>query len=252
MLNLAAALICDPGKHRRNNQDNYLFDGQCLLVENQGSVGIQTVCSNDEEPFIAAVFDGMGGYSNGEIAAAMAAEALRDTGTTAFSDTGEIWFVRLNEEIHARAAAMRVSEMGTTLAAVMLANGLLRVVNVGDSRVYLYRGKKLYRLSEDHTNAQMLEELGMKNRKPELTQYLGMDPEIRIMPFFSQTRLLPNDAVLLCSDGLYEALDERDILCTVRSTDSPALAIQLMQQLARARGAKDNITALLISVAKET
>ena len=245
---ISAALVCDPGRYRRNNQDNFIFDGRMLPAENQGVDGVSTAAMTADQPVLAAVFDGMGGYSNGELAAFLAADAFFRNGEAAFASGGlDILMAQIGDSICAKAEQLRVNDMGTTAAAVCLRDDQLQLVNLGDSRIYLYRNRRLYRLSEDHTNYAMLEKLGIKNRKPELTQYLGMSREIVLAPYKSKVKLLPGDKLLLCTDGLYEALEELTFLRAVRDAGEPEDALRLLLQLAREQGAKDNITAILIA-----
>lgn len=252
MLLMKSALICDPGCFRKNNQDNYLFAGDYMPAVNAGVDGVAGFVGCDNDAFCAAVFDGMGGFSNGEIAAAIAAEEFGREGMTAFlPDKADAWFTQLNDTICQNAQEMCVNDMGTTVAAVLLQRGLLRLVNIGDSRVYLLRRNKLRCVSHDHTNVKMLESLGLHDRKPSLTQYLGLDPEICLSPFYATLRLHSGDFVLLCTDGLYEGLADSDILSIMNSTSELDLVMRRLLSAARENGARDNITAIVIRVEKE-
>ena len=94
------------------------------------------------------------------------------------------------------------SELVTTLAMVVIEGNRLYGANVGDSRVYLYRDKKLNQLSNDHA----MEEEGYENV---LTQAMGISEEVE--PYYFENIVEKNDKILLCSDGLYNVLDEETI-----------------------------------------
>ena len=94
------------------------------------------------------------------------------------------------------------SEIVTTLAIVVIEGNRLYGANVGDSRVYLYRDKKLNQLSSDHA----MEEEGYEGV---LTQAIGIDKEVE--PYYFENIVEKNDKILLCSDGLYRVLNKKDL-----------------------------------------
>jgi len=91
------------------------------------------------------------------------------------------------------------SELVTTLAMVVIAGNRLYGANVGDSRVYLYREEKLNQLSHDHA----IDEEGYENV---LTQAMGISEEVE--PYYFENIIQKDDKILLCSDGLYNVLNE--------------------------------------------
>jgi len=94
------------------------------------------------------------------------------------------------------------SELVTTLAMIVIEGNRLYGANVGDSRVYLLRENKLSQLSKDHA----MEEEGFENV---LTQAIGIAKEVE--PYYFENILKKDDAIMLCSDGLYNILDEASI-----------------------------------------
>ena len=90
-------------------------------------------------------------------------------------------------------------ELVTTIAIVVIKGDRLYGANIGDSRVYLYREKKLSQLSNDH----ILKEKGYENV---LTKAIGIDKNVS--PYYFENNILKNDKILLCSDGLYNVLDQ--------------------------------------------
>lgn len=91
------------------------------------------------------------------------------------------------------------SELVTTLAMVVIQGNRLYGANVGDSRVYMYRDKKLNQLSNDHS----MTEKGYENV---LTQAIGIDEDVE--PYYFENIIQKDDKILLCSDGLYNVLDD--------------------------------------------
>jgi len=94
------------------------------------------------------------------------------------------------------------SELVTTLTIVVIQGNRLYGANVGDSRVYLYRNEKLNQLSWDHS----MDEEGYENV---LTQAVGIDKKVN--PYYFENILQKDDKILLCSDGLYNVLDQENL-----------------------------------------
>ena len=94
------------------------------------------------------------------------------------------------------------SELVTTLAIVVIAGGRLYGANVGDSRVYIYRDKKLNQISYDHA----MDEEGYENV---LTQAIGIEKEVEI--YYFENSIQERDKILLCSDGLYNVLEPKEL-----------------------------------------
>ncbi|WP_457745890.1 protein kinase domain-containing protein [Sulfurimonas sp.] len=98
------------------------------------------------------------------------------------------------------------SELVTTLAMVVIQGNRLYGANVGDSRVYLFRDQKLNQLSYDHA----MDEEGFENV---LTQAIGISKDVE--PFYFENLIEKDDKILLCSDGLYNVLDEQLLTQTI-------------------------------------
>lgn len=194
------------------------------------------------------VADGMGGHSRGEVASAL----VRDT---ILKEVGK--HVPLKQAIldaH-RAVVDAVQDddraMGSTVVAIQISNGACQVVWVGDSRVYLWRRKRLQRISRDHSflelllaKGQITEEQAMAHPKRNLvTQTLGMgDP----VPDEESLKLRQHDWLLLCSDGLTDELTDEEIVDHLgRSADSRE-AVDLLIQAAIDSGGRDNISVLIV------
>ena len=138
------------------------------------------------------------------------------------------------------------STMGTTAAMLRLKEEATYIANIGDSRVYVFRDGQLRRLSQEHTDAQLLEDLGVSGRAPRLTQFLGLPPrDMEIEPYINYIKHSPGDRFILCSDGLSSELDDNEIeeICS-RSSLAADCASALVAQ-ALERGGRDNVTVLV-------
>ena len=176
-----------------------------------------------------AVADGMGGHNAGEVASAMAVETfsrqMRQTDpidARALREAVE----QANEAVY-RAALENagMSGMGTTFSALAETSGVALIAHVGDSRVYLVRGGAIMRVTTDHTLVEEMVQKGMITprearfhpRRNIITRALGTDPDVQVD--LIQMGVEPGDVFFLCSDGMTNYVEERDILQAVESDD---------------------------------
>jgi serine/threonine protein phosphatase PrpC len=207
--------------------------------------------TNNEDGFVCAtrcglfaVADGMGGHNAGEVASSLAlgqlAAALRArrapqaTRTQALVDA----FGTANRHVFEAAQRNRAQAgMGCTLSAVLLAPPLLLGAHVGDSRVYRLRGGALEQLTRDHAVPAM---------PHVLTRAIGTDEAVDVDPFM--TPLALNDVVLLCTDGVTNALSDRMLARLLAGAHrSPATAVEGILRAALPT-AKDNLTAVVLRI----
>ncbi|HEU0113330.1 MAG TPA: protein phosphatase 2C domain-containing protein [Thermomicrobiales bacterium] len=208
--------------------------------------------------YLLAVADGMGGHADGEVASRLAIDTLRAAvGNEPGADAGLLFkqaFRRANETIYAQGAATGGERpMGTTLVAALLRGQYATVANVGDSRAYLLRAKGLTQITRDHTfvadevarGALTPEQARRSPQRNVLTQALGSGPKLDAkLPAIYELTLLPDDRLLLCSDGFVDVLENADLIAAMLGRDAPAAA-RLLVDLARERGAADNVSAVV-------
>ena len=210
---------------------------------------------------VFAVADGLGGHQGGEVASAAAVEPLAALDGREFAEPGEaaealVAAIReANSAILDRAAGdPDLWGMGTTVTAAAVAGGRrLQLGHVGDSRAYLLRDGSLEQLTTDHT---VVGELVRRGRltpaqaaiHPErsiLTRAVGLDPRIPVdTP--DPLELRDGDQVLLCSDGLTEAVDDDRIAELLSAQADGNAACQALIDAANAAGGPDNITVVLL------
>jgi serine/threonine protein phosphatase PrpC len=244
----------DVGMVRSNNQDSalsYFFTSR----------------SADQRPdfglFIVA--DGMGGHHDGEKASALA------TRTVAAHVTNSVYLPLLHGDndadrppiTEALIAAVQkanadiisgVPEGGTTLTTVAVIGDLAYVAHVGDSRVYLITKDGVEQITRDHSLVQRLIELDQLTReeadehpqKNVLYRALGQSESLEVDAL--TRRLPPNSRLLICSDGLWNLVEEKDIVDIVMSHNNPQEACDKLVALANKRGGTDNITAILLQI----
>lgn len=233
--------ICDIGKRRANNQDNYCCDGRCLA---DGPAFTGKVHSRDTRLF--GVFDGMGGLECGEVASQIAARRAveLEIGRDAASDMLRLCH-EANDEICRYVVDHDLQSMGTTAAMLVFAPSQVVLCNIGDSRVYRFSDGELCQISEDHVA------LAPFGRKPPLLQNLGIPPdELIIEPYVSTHRYRDGDIYLICSDGLTDMVPQDDIRQLIAETEFDLLADALLKK-ALSNGGVDNITLLICRVEKE-
>lgn len=255
MLQLNYALRSDAGRLRDNNEDNFYWNGQYRQdVRCMNSVLDGTAVPDRQ--ILAAVCDGMGGEACGELASLMAVRHLHPCPFDAVKETAEKSISAANDEICAEMKQCR-RRMGTTLAALYLDEGQAIACNIGDSRVYLFRDGSLHQLTRDHSKACRLVSMGILTEeearnhpsKHELTQHLGIFPEEMLLePEFSEPlEVHPADLFLLCSDGLTDMVDDKEIAKLLSLRTDVSCKADALLRTALDHGGRDNITILLLS-----
>ncbi len=203
------------------------------------------------------VCDGMGGTSGGEVASQLAVETIMDRYYVA-ADPGEAGLrAAIRAASHAIAARadedLSLAEMGSTVIALVVLQDQYIVAHVGDSRAYLLRGGTLRLLTRDHLH--ILDELGVSEEEAEthphkniLSRALGYletsEPDMSLLD------CLPGDRLLLCSDGLSDAITRDEIQMGLEQS-APEAAVDLLLQVASGSGAHDNATALVVFINRD-
>lgn len=243
------AAVSDIGFRRRNNQDSY-----CVHVADDREYWSQ-------RGHLFLVADGMGGHAVGELASKIAAdtiphtfEKLRDR---PLEDALKEAVVTGNHAIYERGELNRdFARMGTTCTTLVLHPRGASIAHVGDSRAYRIRGDKIEQLTFDHSLQWELlrqgrmspEEIFLREPRNVITRSLGPNAEVMVDvegPYPVQ----PNDAYLLCSDGLSTLVKDEEMGIIVRELP-PGEACQFLVDLANLRGGTDNITVLIVRVGR--
>lgn len=248
-LKVVSVGLTDVGRKRSHNEDSYLID---------------------EELQLFVVADGMGGHAGGGTASRIAVETIdkelrhsRETPQDPFASRTELQDSPLPEVLRSaveracleifKAAQKdeRLAGMGTTVIALLHHGEHAYFAHVGDSRAYLIRGDFIQQISEDHSlvneqiKAGMItpEEAKHSRYKNIITRSVGFEEEVQvdIMGLVSEA----GDTFVLCSDGLANMLEDRELLETVRKTKLPDVPKKLVD-MANDRGGDDNITVIVV------
>ena len=254
---LAICGATDVGAERANNQDTF-------VIADLQSGDLSNPCSRKEIPLsrhgiLLLVCDGMGGAAAGDVAARIAAEAIKQqlvgAGPAVATCPDEslksaVWGA--NGAVFAEAKAHPETRgMGTTCTAAIVLPDRLFIAQVGDSRAYLLRGGSLHLLTRDQTMADQLIESGVL--RPEdvgtfayrhvLSQALGTRSTIE--PITSEVHLRRGDRILLCSDGLHGPVSAQEIARILGAAADINAVAQGLIQAALAAGGPDNVTVVV-------
>jgi protein phosphatase len=192
------------------------------------------------------VADGMGGHGGGEIASEVAVETLaKQLPGTLSNDALVAAILEANGSVHdAMTVGVGRPGMGTTIVGVKLGPASCTFFNVGDSRAYLFRGRRLTRHTVDHTP-----EIGgtRGTRSHALTQSLGGTlSRRRLAPHVEEVTTRPGDVIMLCTDGLTDLVDE-EAIASLLGGNPPHPACALVDAALNA-GGRDNVTVATISL----
>ena len=210
---------------------------------------------------LLVVADGLGGHNAGEVASALAVKVIREVFESSGTPPGEALLVRAvqiaNERILAAAAEQPAhSGMGTTVVAALILDERAFYTSVGDSRVYLWRDGRLTQLTRDDSwLAETLDgateneqDIGGHPMRHVLTKVVGLRPELEAT--VSECPLGAGDSLLLCSDGVHGAVPH-DLLASMMSSQRGVQDVaQNVVRSAIARGATDNVTAVVARIAQ--
>ena len=227
----------DPGCVRNNNEDSFLVSPETGLY---------------------LVADGMGGAAAGETASRIAMETLKEIleeeASVGMNATKLVTaFHEANRRI--KAATLENSKlegMGTTLVAGVKADGQLLLASVGDSRAYSFQTGTLTQITEDQS---WVNDIGRRLGLPEetlkthpmrhvLTMALGVSEQLKVNQY--AVPLAAEILVLICSDGLYNVVTDDEIANILNSGGSLERRTKLLIDTAKAHGAPDNVTVVLL------
>ena len=238
-----------------------LSDQGCVRKQNQDAYRIEQL---DKNTVLCVVCDGMGGAKSGNIASSLAVDVFVE-------EVRRTWVSNMNRESTDQMLksavklanftvfdqAMQIEEfsgMGTTLVAVLVHGRTATVINVGDSRAYKVNNDGIRQVSRDHSLVQLMVDRGeltpeMARTYPGknfITRAIGTEPIVESDIFGLDVSR--GDFILLCSDGLSNMMDEQEILFEVVHGVNKQYCCQRLLDIAKNRGAPDNVTSVLIMI----
>lgn len=242
-----------------------------LLAAGQTDVGQIRLTNQDSiyinvEKRIFIIADGMGGHNGGDIASNMAVDEISKYILQNLDDDPHKTAIKAirsaNQAINQKSNQdSKLKGMGTTVVSFYFKGATLYMANVGDSRGYLINQKKIFQLSKDHSLIQEKMNLGIYTRdealhdtqKNILIRAVGFEDSTKIDVF--TYKVIKNDIFLLCSDGLYNKVSDRDILYIINTCipepqnatqEQLDTVIKTLIGLANMNGGQDNVSAILI------
>jgi serine/threonine protein phosphatase PrpC len=212
------------------------------------------------ETGVWAVADGMGGYGGGDVASHAAVASLarlerRDSAADLLSDF-ERSVVSVNAELRALARTPDTVALGATLVALLIHGAHYACVWCGDSRAYLRRDGMLTQVSRDHSEVQELIDRGVLSeeealtwpRRNVVTRALGAADKAELDLIDGPLQF--GDRFLLCSDGLTGHVTNPE-LASLLAAGAPQAACDALLRLTLERGAKDNVSIIVVDCAAE-
>jgi serine/threonine protein phosphatase PrpC len=142
--------------------------------------------------------------------------------------------------------------MGATLVVALLRKGRAYIANLGDSRIYRFRSRRLVQLTKDHSVVSELldkgkikpEEAENHETQGEITHYVGMEDKAK--PYIRSFQLKKGDRLLLCTDGLTDSIDDKAIAAILAQKQQCKEACQALVDAANDAGGHDNITGVIV------
>lgn len=238
-----------------------LTDLGCIRAQNQDTFLIEKL---DKQTLLCVVCDGMGGAKSGNIASTLAADVfVQEVKQTWTGDTNQNTVDQMlknavklaNFTVYDQAQQFdEFTGMGTTLVAVLISGGWATVANVGDSRAYLIDRSGIHQVTVDHSVVQLMinrgeitpEQAKTYPGKSLITRAIGTESMVACDLFHK--KVSRGDYFLLCSDGLSNLMDDQEILFEVAHGQDKSKCCQRLLDIAKNRGAPDNVTSILVSV----
>jgi protein phosphatase len=239
------ALLSDVGKTRPDNEDSCGH-----FIEGPDSV-------------VFAVADGVGGYEGGEIASRMAIDITLE----AYRESPPEWgaakrlyraITRANIGIHDKALTVpELSRMATTMTAVAVEKGMLAAVHIGDCRLHLVRHSQISVVTKDHTvigervRMGLMTEASARIHPDRGTLLRSLGRELIASIDRITLPLMERDRLILCSDGLYNVLEAKELESITRDVDAETACRNLVNT-ANNRGTADNLTCAVFRMTSHT
>ena len=238
-----------------------LTDIGCTRAQNQDAYLIEKL---DKHTLLCVVCDGMGGAKSGNIASTLAADVfvqqVKQTWTGDYNQNNVDNMLKnavklANFTVYDQSRQFEeFTGMGTTLVAVLICGRWATVVNVGDSRAYCIDKTGIHQVSIAHSVVQLMinrgeltpEQAKTYPGKSLITRAIGTESMVSCDIFHK--KVSRGDYFLLCSDGLSNLMDDQEILFEVAHGQAKEECCQRLLEIAKNRGAPDNVTCALIRI----
>lgn len=269
---LSFGAVTHVGRVRPNNEDNF------LVVRRTRSRDVlfttlpeESFPSTTDAAYCLAVADGVGGGEFGELASRLVLETVWDLAARATS-----WIMKLTdlesaqfrERVEAYVESVQdrlrdlgrldpeLSRMATTWTSAYVMGRDVVIINIGDSRAYVWRGGTCRQITRDHTFRELLKSSGIPFADEErlenvLVNCVSANPQSNAFPELHHVQIEEGDRLLLCTDGLTDMVDVGDIARIIAGHPDPQEACEELIQRSLDAGGRDNVTVILAAVEAE-
>ena len=252
---LEYAYVTDKGLQRELNEDSIALDG--IVITAKDDCGF---AQKLEDEFCVGVFDGVGGKDCGEIASAICAESFcKHCKPERLIVRKEIY--DLVEKIQNDLLAeqhIRGADMMTTFVGASLFKHKLTLMNIGDSRAYLFRNNVIKQYSFDDTYLNYLKKNSVQISETDYIEMQHIITKCFGIPTLEKSNChsyiidaVPGDTVLLMSDGISDIVDESELSEVISKSETAASIAKFIAQYAVERGAHDNYTIVVLHLVEE-
>lgn len=238
-----------------------ISDPGCVRTSNQDACAVESL---DKNTLLCVVCDGMGGAKSGDVASSLAVEVFTqevkrtwkaDMDGESVEQMMKNALKLANFTVYDQSCQIEeFSGMGTTLVAALVGHKTTTVLNVGDSRAYEINGEGITQITVDHSLVQLMVDRGELARE-QARSYPGKNYITRAVGTEAVTdgdvfhcHLQRGTYLMLCSDGLSNLMDDQEILFEVIHGADKQLCCQSLVDIAKRRGAPDNVTCVLVEL----
>lgn len=248
----------------KNNMSNYhgtyAYKTDIGMVRKTNEDQAIILMNSDNEVFMV-VCDGMGGAEKGDVASKMAidllADAFKKKKKHRFHLADKNWITKtcksINKKIYTLSEKLKKAEkktdslgMGCTMVAALISDNHLMIANIGDSRAYLLKDGTLEQLTNDQTYVDYLVRTGKLSEdgakthpdRHVLTNALGVYNSLSVS---IDERAYNGETILLCSDGLYNNLETKEIANIISTDERTDQKVVSLISVANHQGGSDNI-----------
>ena len=253
-MQVQSGALTDPGQKRKRNEDFYISDDALGLF---------------------VVIDGMGGHARGDVASHLVGEAIRTFVAETVQGSQKTWPFEFDPHLSYSAnrikAAVAVANdrlarragedeqlrgMGATMAGALIDGEHVVISHVGDCRTYLIRDGGIRQVTSDHSwvaeqvRSGLIDQADAKRHplRNVVTRAISGAESLEVDVI--ELTLSPGDRLLLCCDGLHGVVSDDDLLQKTTAASGPQAACEALVALANARGAPDNVTAIVVAVSE--
>jgi serine/threonine protein phosphatase PrpC len=227
--------------------------------ENQDTIRLPDPGAPPGRGLLYALADGMGGLAHGKLASALAVDALFEAfyGTKApIPKSLGRGVETANSKVFGAAQGLGAARMGTTLTAANVHGDSLCIVHVGDSRAYLVRDGRPMLLTNDHTTVGDLvrmkligpDKVRTHAQRSMLNRAVGLGLFVR--PDITRVKLRDEDRIVICSDGLWSAVEDRDLASMATASDDLDEVCSSLIGAAIEGDSDDNVSVIVVRVGR--